>query len=101
MREALHRGTLLCCLLLALLLGVSCGTGIAGTYVNRDNSDEYLDLNPDGSFFLKEYLGFAGRYEVAGDTITIRLDSGLAARARIHKDGSIHDDDGKVWVKKE
>lgn len=71
-----------------------------GKYVNRDNGTEYIELKPDGSFFLRERgSSFTGKYEVSGNTITIMVGSGQAARARFKGD-TIEDDLGKIWVKK-
>lgn len=100
----------------ALLLSVSlvaCGGddggifrpgtgGVHGIYVNEDDSSEYLELDQDGTFFLKEMgTGFSGEWEIKGNTITFHMgEMGLAARGTL-EDGTIVDEEGKVWVKEE
>ena len=90
-------------LLVALGGTFGCGTGsISGTYVNEDNSEEYLELNGDGTLYLKEYgVGLTGNWKIEGDVITLSFPSmmGIAAKAEI-KGNKIYDEDGKVWVKK-
>lgn len=78
---------------------VSCGTGdISGTYVNEDNPSEYLELNEDGTFYLKEMgVGFDGEWEAEGNELRLHL-MGMVATAEI-KGNEIYDEDGKVWVK--
>lgn len=74
--------------------------GVHGTYVNEDDPSEYLELDKDGSFFLKEMgVGYSGEWEIEDDTITFHIgEMGLAARATV-EDGRIVDEEGKVWVK--
>ncbi|MBA7714162.1 hypothetical protein ES703_123179 [subsurface metagenome] len=75
---------------------VSCGTGgISGTYVNEDNPSEYLELNEDGTFYLKEMgLGLDGEWEAEGNELRLHL-MGMVATAQIKGD-KILDEDGKV-----
>lgn len=59
-------------MLMVSLAGViSCGkASILGTYVNEDNPDEYLELNEDGTFYLKEYgMSVTGEWEVKDDEL--------------------------------
>ena len=82
---------------------ISCSRtskSVAGTYVNKANSSEYLELKANGEFYLRELgMGLTGEYEIEGDTITLKLDMGFAARGRIRGD-TITDEDGKIWVKR-
>jgi hypothetical protein len=77
-------------------------TQIQGTYVNEDDSSEYLELKEGGDFFVKEEgIGFSGEWEIEDSTITFHMgETGLAARATLDN-GRILDEDGKVWVKGE
>jgi hypothetical protein len=52
---------------------IGCGkTRVAGTYVNQDNPSEYLELKPEGTFYLKEAgMGFTGKWELKGNEIRI------------------------------
>ena len=90
-------------LMLLVVLGgtFGCGAGgISGTYVNEDNPNEYLELNEDGTFYLKEIgLGFDGEWEVKDNELRLHLTMGLVATAEI-KGNKIYDEEGKVWVKK-
>jgi len=95
---------------LAMVFGsLSCGPGpegrtrasISGTYMNRDNPDEYLELRADGTFYLKEIeAGFVGEWDIKGDVLTLSFPLGLAARGRVEGD-TVVDEEGKTWVKKE
>lgn len=89
-------------LLIALVL-VGCSRSsksVAGTYVNKANSSEYLELKANGEFYLRELgMGLTGEYEIEGDTITLKLDMGFAARGRI-RGNTLIDEDGKIWVKR-
>jgi outer membrane protein assembly factor BamB len=75
--------------------------GVYGTYANEDDPSEYLELNEDGKFFLKEMgVGYSGEWDIENDTITLHMgEMGLAARAAL-EDGRIVNEEGKVWVKK-
>lgn len=86
-------------LLVTLGGAISCGTiGVSGTYVNEDNPDEYLELNEDGTFYLKEYgISVTGEWEVKGDELRLSW-MGFVVTGQI-KGNKIYDQDGKVWVK--
>ncbi|MDO9333388.1 MAG: DUF5050 domain-containing protein [Dehalococcoidales bacterium] len=87
-------------ILLVTLLGtVGCGkASISGSYVNQDDPDEYLELNDDGTFYLKEMgVGFDGEWEAEGKELRLHL-MGMVTTAQI-KGNKILDEDGKVWVK--
>lgn len=90
-------------LCIAILIGIVMlyeGGGVSGTYVNKDNPSEYLELKREGTFYLKEMgIGVTGKYEVKGDEITLFLPMGLAAKGEI-KGNTIIDEEGKIWVKR-
>jgi len=100
----IFRKILLIVLVMTLLVTsgavIGCGAvGISGTYVNEDNSDEYLELNEDGTFYLKEMgLGLDGEWEVKDDELRLHFTMGLVATAEI-EGNKIYDEDGKAWVK--
>lgn len=78
---------------------ISRSESIFGTYLNEDTPGEYLELKSDGTFFLRESrISYWGRYEIKNDVLTIKLESGLAARGKI-VGNMIIDDDDEVWVK--
>lgn len=91
----------------ALILGVFVvgrdggeKAGIVGTYYNQANPEEYLELNVDGTFYLKEMgIGFTGEWTVEGDVITLSFPAGFAARGHI-TGNTITDEEGKIWVKR-
>ena len=90
---------ILFCLVLMITIS-SCSKSISGTYVNEANSGEYLELKSDRSFYSRESgIGVAGKYEVDGDVITLKLESGRAARVRI-KGNILIDEDGKNWIRR-
>lgn len=77
---------------------------LVGTYVNPNDSSEYLDLRTDGTFLLIEFATeFPGTWSVEGNTITLDYDEfGSAFNATGTIDGNtIHDQEGKSWVKQE
>ena len=78
---------------------VGCGVGsISGTYVNENNPDEYLELNNDGTFYLKEMgIGITGEWEVTDDELRLEW-MGMVFTAEI-RGNRLYDQDGKVWVK--
>lgn len=70
-----------------------------GKYVNKENGTDYIDLKPDKTFYLQERgRGFTGKYEIAGDVITIMLAGGQAGRAR-RRGETFMDEEGKTWVR--
>lgn len=68
--------------LLAAVAGCSKSGSVAGTYVSDAG---YLELNRDGTFYLEVGAlgGDYGRYDVKGETLTLRLDDGSAVRATV------------------
>ena len=71
----------------------------AGSYVNRDNSAEYLELKPDGSFHLRERgRDFAGRYKLDGELLLLQVGR-TVARGKLQGD-TVRDAEGKVWVRR-
>ncbi|MBC8445585.1 MAG: hypothetical protein H8D74_00145, partial [Chloroflexi bacterium] len=87
-------------IILALVVGCSpCSA--CGTYVNQDNSEEYLELKKDGIFYLKEIgVGFTGEWEIEEDVLTLSFPQlGLAIRGKLTGD-TIIDEEGKIWVRR-
>lgn len=79
-----------------------------GTYYSKLNDKEYLTLNADGTFVLKQqsepynpdhpYLQYSGRYSVAGSDLTLTLNNGGEAKGKL--EGNVFTDSiGKSWVK--
>lgn len=86
-------------ILTVLLLGGCLESGIEGKYVSTEDSEHYLELNSDGTFFYHEKLGsYSGTYEVKGDKIRLITPTGRAAEGKIEGDTLI-DPDGDVWKK--
>lgn len=87
---------------LLLLAGMvsACTSSPAGTYVNQANSDEYLELNEDGSLYLKEWgVEANGSWEQEEDVLTFHFpELGYTSKGRL-EDGKIIDNEGKVWVR--
>ncbi|MDD4986363.1 MAG: hypothetical protein PHQ43_11355 [Dehalococcoidales bacterium] len=78
---------------------VLAGGGVGGTYVNEDNSREYLELDSDGTFYCRESgIGISGSWEVEGDTLALIVTGGMEFYAKIRGD-RLEDEEGKVWVK--
>jgi|GEM_PF-1632908 len=90
--------------------GLSSGqqTGVAGTYISKDNPREYLKLNPDGTFFLKQkvkssgveakYQGIEGTFALSGKDLKLKLQDGGEATGTL--DGTTFvDSAGTLWPK--
>jgi hypothetical protein len=94
-----HRITAVATVLMlsALVAAAACGNRVAGVYVSEKNPRDYLELKPDGTFFVQEGpMGATGKYEVEAAQITLKLDMGIAARGTIEGD-TIIDNDGIRW----
>jgi hypothetical protein len=71
---------------------------LAGTWVNRDNSNEVLVLENGGTFRLHEFgMDLSGTWHVDGSTLWMEA-APLTARVDVVGD-ELHDQDGKVWVR--
>jgi len=71
---------------------------VAGRYVRQGRSSDFLNLNPDGMFSLREGgKSFDGTYAIQADTITLKFPKG---QARGYMTGStILDTDFIAWEK--
>src|SRR5712692_1173521 len=70
---------------------------IPGKYIRKKNRSHFLELKPDGNYFLFEgSAGVTGRYEVNGNEITI-FGEDSTSRAKI-QDGVIIDTEGDKWI---
>lgn len=73
--------------------------GLPGTYVNRDNPSEYLELRRDSTFYLKEMgIGLSGEWEVEEDELRLYFPELGTIPAEI-RGNTLIDREGKVWVK--
>lgn len=71
----------------------------AGKYVNQKNRTEYIELKPDGTFYVqRKTSGYAGKYEITGNIITTVLPDGRAGRDKIQADAII-ESDGTIWAR--
>jgi len=71
---------------------------IPGKYTHKKNRSHFLELKPDGSYFLSQgSVRYSGRYEVHGDEIAISIGDSTST-ARIQND-VITDADGDRWVR--
>lgn len=71
---------------------------IPGKYVHKKNRSHFLELKPDGSYFLSQgAVRYSGTYEVNGDEITISI-GGSTSLAKI-QNAVITDADGDRWVR--
>jgi hypothetical protein len=73
---------------------------VAGTYTHENNSEEFLELKSNGSYYLRESgMGVVGKYEVDGNQITLKTDMGFASRG-IFAGDTLVDEEGQRWTKK-
>ena len=71
---------------------------IPGKYIHEKSPSHYLELKPDGSYFLFEgSAGVTGTYEVNGTEITILVGE-ASSRAKIQHD-VITDSEGDQWIR--
>ena len=89
-------------LIMLFVLGgtTGCGVvGVPGTYVNQNDPSEYLELKPDGNFYLREAgIGVTGKWEVKDNELRLSW-AGFTMRGEIRGD-RITDREGKTWVKR-
>jgi hypothetical protein len=70
---------------------------IAGKYIHEKNTSHYLELKPDGTYFLfSGAAGMTGSFEVNDADITLS-DGNSTSRAKI-QNGVITDDEGDRWI---
>ncbi len=95
-----------------LLLGYaaisSADATVAGTYINQSNTREYLTLNSDGTFYLKQRDRFAGpeapyssvdgKYQVTGKDVKLILTNGGESSGTL-EGNKFTDAEGKIWSK--
>ena len=71
---------------------------IFGKYIHEKSGSHYLELKPDGNYFLFQgSAGVTGTYEVNGAEITI-FGAESASQGKI-QDGVIIDSEGDKWVR--
>jgi hypothetical protein len=86
----------------------SSADGLNGTYISKENKNEYITFSPDGKFFLKQqkkpydfdhpYITIEGIYKVDGDLVTLKLPDGGEALGKIQGNMFIDYERG-VWLK--
>jgi hypothetical protein len=71
---------------------------VFGKYIHKKRRSNYLELRPDGNYFLFEgSSGVTGVYEVNGTEITI-FGADSTSRGTI-QDGVIVDSEGDKWIR--
>ncbi len=71
---------------------------LPGRYIHKKARTHYIELKPDGSYFLFEgSAGVSGTYEVNGTEITI-FGADSTSRGKIRR-GVIIDSEGDKWVR--
>lgn len=74
-----------------LMGGCSCEpirTSVAGTYVNEDNPEWYIELKEDGTFYSREMMGevFTGEWEIEGDKVVLKSPLGITITVTLKGD---------------
>jgi Lipocalin-like domain len=86
-------------LLVLLSAQLVCAASMAAKYVNRYDRNDYITLESNRTFALKEKgLNLHGKYSIDGDTLTLTFDDGETATGTI-KENTLIDNEGQVWVK--
>jgi hypothetical protein len=93
-----------------VLAGLSSAADeLKGTYISRENKNEYITFNPDGKFYLKQkkeavgsepssYDATEGSYWTDNDSVTLQLPDGGEAVGKF-KGGTFMDNERRVWIK--
>jgi hypothetical protein len=72
---------------------------IAGKYTRKNKASDYIELKPDGTFSLQEDgVSYGGNYNAQGDTLTIQVSHGPAAKAHV-SGNTLAFSDGSVYEK--
>lgn len=72
---------------------------IPGKYVRKGKSSDYIELHPDGTFFLQQDgKGHNGSYNVQADALTVQVLNAPAYGLRINGN-TIVEPDGTLWEK--
>jgi len=73
---------------IVVFTGLSSAAGeLNGTYISKDNKNEYITFGHDGKFFLKQkkkstdserpsYDAIEGTFKIEGDLVTMKLPDG-------------------------
>jgi hypothetical protein len=73
-------------------------TGIPGKYIHEKTGSHYIELKPDGTYFLFDgSAGVTGTYDVDGAEIKIFV--GESTSQGQIENGVIIDDEGEKWVR--
>ena len=91
-----HR-TLLLVVVVILTVSLSdCAKKRGGVYVTKDVTTDghfnpYIELKSDGTFYIQRAPGksSSGTYEVEGNTLTIKDQTGVTAKGAFQNDGSL------------
>lgn len=74
-------------------------SSVVGTYVSEEDSQCYIELQADGTFFVTAPSGQEhGEYKVAGTMIFLKMSNGQAPRGTI-EGNVLRDPDGDRWIK--
>ncbi len=85
-------------LLLAIAVLAGCNRH-TGTFVSADNQGYFIELRPDGTCSAKEGpMTLTGKYEVNGDLLIMRFETGVYTTALIKGD-TITDRDGQKFIR--
>ncbi len=71
-----------------------------GKYISERDPRNFLELKADGAFILQQApMIIAGKYEIAGNQITLKTDTGFNSSGKIVGKNTIIDNDGVRWTK--
>lgn len=82
--------------------GVDYSKSAAGKYVREKKPQDYLELKPDGTFYLHEdKKDYNGSYEVNGSVLTLVIGKKGIVQAKLTGNVIIDPQDAKRWVKED
>jgi hypothetical protein len=71
---------------------------ISGRYFNQNNPADYIELLPDGRFFMQERsTQLAGNFRVEDGILLLTVSTGQSSKAILQSNG-FTDSDGKTWA---
>jgi hypothetical protein len=72
----------------------------SGKYVNEKNNNNYIDLNTDGTFHLRQSKkDYNGQYRVEGGKLVMVINNKALPGSQIGEGVIIDNDDGSRWVR--
>jgi hypothetical protein len=74
-------------------------TSVLGKYVRKGKNGDYIQFNPDGTFFLRQNgKDYKGNYRALDDSVIVQV-MNAPAETIVIKGNTIVEKNGTVWAK--